>query len=95
MIITKGNSNQNSKSTTATRDYHGTLSIFLFPTGENTGVAVKCGDLENSSNQSSLKINAHPSSYACIKNSPMPLQTCSMPSTLPPTPFLATPTSSY
>ena len=92
MIITKDNINQNSKSTTATRHYHGaSLSIFQFPTGENTGVAVKSGDLENSCNQSSLKIDAHPSSYTCVKNSLTPLETCSMPSTLPPTPFLTTP----
>ena len=54
--IAKGNINQNSKSTIATRHYHGTsLSIFEFPTDENPGIAVKYGDLENSSNQSFWK----------------------------------------
>ena len=54
--IAKGNINQNSKSTIATRHYHGTsLSISQFPTEENPGIAVKYGDLENSSNQSFWK----------------------------------------
>ena len=55
--IAKGNINQNSKSTIATRHYHGTsLSIFQFPTEENLGIAVKYGDLKNSSNQSFWKL---------------------------------------
>ena len=95
-IITKDNTNQNSKSTTATRHFHGTsLYIFQFPTEKNTGIAVKSGDLENSSNQSSLKIDAHPSSYTCVKNSLTPLQACSMPSTLLPIPFPTIPNSNY
>ena len=93
-IIAKDNIDQNSKSTTATRHYRGTsLSIFQFPTEENPGIAVEYGDLENSSNQLSLKINALPSSYICVKNFLTPLQTLTMPSKLPPTPFLTTPDS--
>ena len=91
-IIAKDNIDQNSKSTTATRHYHGTsLSIFQFPSEENPGIAVEYGDLENSSNRSSLKINALQSSYTCAKNFLTPLQTLTMPSTLPPTTFLTTP----
>ena len=91
-IIAKNNVDQNSKSTTATRHYHGTsLFIFQFPTEENPGIAVEYGDLENSSNRSSLKINALQSSYTCAKNFLTPLQTLTMPSTLPPTTFLTTP----
>ena len=56
-IILKNNINQNS--TTATRHYHEkSLSVFQFPTEENLGKAVAYGDLEHSSNQSSLKIDA-------------------------------------
>ena len=95
-IIEKGNINQNSKSTTATRHYHGTsLSIFQFPTEENPGITVKYRDLENSSNRSSLKIDALPSSYSCAKNFLTPLQTLTMSSKLPPTPFPTTKDSSY
>ena len=95
-IIAKDSINQNSRSTTATRHYHGTsLSIFQFPTEENPGIAVEYGDLENSSNQLSLKINALPSSYICVKNFLTPLQTLTMPSKLPPTPFPTTPDSNY
>ena len=91
-IIAKDNIDQNSKSTTATRHYHGTsLFIFQFPSEENPGIAVEYGDLENSSNRSSLKINALQSSYTCAKNFLTPLQTLTMPSTLPPTTFLTTP----
>ena len=91
-IIAKNNVDQNSKSTTATRHYHGTsLFIFQFPSEENPGIAVEYGDLENSSNRSSLKINALQSSYTCAKNFLTPLQTLTMPSTLPPTTFLTTP----
>ena len=95
-IIAKGNIDQNSKSTTATRHYHGTsLSIFQFPTEENPGRAVEYGDLENSSNQSSLKIDALSSSYIYVKNFLTPLQTLTMPSKLPLTPFPTTPDSNY
>ena len=58
-------------------------------------MAVEYGDLENSSNQSSLKIDALPSSYICVKNFLTPLQTLAMPSKLPPTPFPTTPDSNY
>ena len=75
MIIAKDNINQNSKSTTAKRHYHGTsLFIFQFPTEENPGIAVEYGDLDNSSNRSSLKIDAFPSSYTCVKNFLTPLK---------------------
>ena len=93
--ITKGNIDQNSKSTTATRHYHGTSSIFRFSTEENPGIVVDYGDLEHSSNQSSLKIDACPSSYTCVKNFLTPLETLTMPSKLPPTPFPTTPDSNY
>ena len=53
------------------------------------------GDLENSSNRSSLKIDALPSSYICVKNFLTPLHTLTMPSKLPPTPFPTTPGSNY
>ena len=87
-IIAKNNVDQNSKSTTATRHYHGTsLSIFQFPTEENPGITVDYGDLENSSNGSFVKIDALPSSYICVKNFLTPLQTLNMPSKLPPTRF--------
>ena len=95
-IIAKDNIDQNSKSTTTTRHYHGTsLSIFQFPTEENPARAVAYGDLENSSNQSCLKIDALPSSYIYVKNFLTPLQTLTMPSKLPPTPFPTTPESNY
>ena len=95
-IIAKDNIDQNSKSTTATRHYRGTsLSIFQFPTEENPGIAVEYGDLENSSNRSSLKIDALPSSYICVKNFLTSLQTLTMPSKLPPTPFPITTDSNY
>ena len=42
-----------------------------------------------------LEIDVHPPSYTCIKNFLTPLQTCSMPSKLPPTPFPTTPSSNY
>ena len=75
MIIAKDNINQNSKSTTAKKHYHGTsLFIFQFPTEENPGIAVEYGDLDNSSNRSSLKIDAFPSSYTCVKNFLTPLK---------------------
>ena len=57
-IISKDNIDQNSKSTTATRHWHGT-SIFQFPTEENPGIAIEHGDLENSSNRSSYKCLLH------------------------------------
>ena len=95
-IIAKGNIDQNSKSTTATRHYHGTsLSIFQFPTEENPARAVEYGDLENSSNQSSLKTDALSSSYIYVKNFLTPLQTLTMPSKLFPTPFPTIPDSNY
>ena len=95
-IIAKDNIDQTSKSATATRHYHGTsLSIFQFPTEENPARAVAYGDLENSSNQSCLKIDALPSSYIYVKNFLTPLQTLTMPSKLPPTPFPTTPESNY
>ena len=78
-IIAKDNIDQNSKSTTATRHYHGTsLSIFQFPTEQNPVIVVEYGDLENSSNWSTLKIDALPSSYICVKNFLTPLQTLAM-----------------
>ena len=41
-ITAKDNINQNPKSTTATRHYHGTsLSIFQFPIEQNSGIAIK------------------------------------------------------
>ena len=87
-IIAKDNIDQTSTSATATRHYHGTsLSIFQFPTEENPGRAVEYGDLENSSNRSSLKIDALPSSYIYVKNFLTLLQTLNMPSKLPPTRF--------
>ena len=93
-IIAKDNIDQSSTSTAATRHYHGTsLSIFQFPTEENPGIAVEYGDLENSSNRSSLKIDALPSSYICVKNSLTPLQTLTISSKLSPTPFPTTPDS--
>ena len=62
-IIAKNNIDKNSKSTTATRHFHGTsLSIFQFPTEESPGIETEYEDLGNSSNQSSPKINALPSS---------------------------------
>ena len=95
-IISKDNINQNANLTAATRHYHGTsLSIFQFPAEENPDIAVEVGDLENSSNQPSLKIDALPSSYTCVKNALNPLQTLTIPSKLPPTPFLNTLDSIY
>ena len=95
-IIAKDHIDKNSKSTTATRHYYGiSLSIFQFPTEENPGIAVEYGDLENSSNQSSMEIDALPSSYICVKNFLTPLQTLTMPSKLPATPFPTTPDSNY
>ena len=95
-IIAKDNIDQNSKSTTVTRHYHGTsLSIFQFPTEENPGIEVDYGDLENSSNRLFLKIYALPSSYTCVKNFVTPLQTLTMPSKLLPTPFSTTPDNNY
>ena len=83
-------------STTATRHYHGTsLSIFQFPTEENSGIAVEYGDLENSSNRSSLKIDALPSSYISVKNFLTTLQTLNMSSKLSPTLFPTNPDSNY
>ena len=50
-IIAKDTIDENSKSTTATKYYHGTsLSIYQFPTEETPGITVEYGDLENSSN---------------------------------------------
>ena len=86
---------KHSKLTTATRHYDGTSSVFQFPTEEKPGIAVEYGDLENSSNRSSLKIDALPSSYICVKNFLTPFQTLNMPSKLPPTPFPTTPDSNY
>ena len=43
----------------------------------------------------SLKIDAIPSSYICVKNFLTPMQTLTLPSKLPPTPFLTTPDSNY
>ena len=87
-IIAKDNIDKNSKSTTSTRHYHGTsLFIFQFPTEENPSIAVEHGDLENSSNRSSSKVDPLPSSYICVKNFLTPLQTLTMPSKLPLTPF--------
>ena len=57
-IISKDNTDQNSKSTTAARHWHGTY-IFQFPTEENPGIAIEYGDLENSSNRSSYKFLLH------------------------------------
>ena len=95
-IIAKDNIDQNSKSTTAAKHYLGTsLSIFQFPTEENPGIPVEYGDLENSSSRSSLKTDALPSSYIYVKNSLTPLQTLTMPSKLPATPFPTTPDSNY
>ena len=95
-IIAKDNIDQDSKSTTTTKHYHGiSLSIFQFPKEENPGIAVEYGDLENSSNRLSLKIDALPSSYTCVKNFLTPLETLAMPSKLPPTPFPTTPDSNY
>ena len=95
-IIAKDNIDKNSKSTTSTRHYHGTsLFIFQFPTEENPSIAVEHGDLENSSNRSSSKVDPLPSSYICVKNFLTPLQTLTMPSKLPLTPFPTTPDSSY
>ena len=49
-IIAKDNIDENSKSTTATKHYHGTsLSIYQFPTEETPAITVEYGDLENSS----------------------------------------------
>ena len=50
---------------------------------------------ENSSNQTSSKIDALPFSYICVKNFLAPFQTLAMPSRLPPTPFRTTPDSNY
>ena len=87
---------KHSKLTTATRHYDGTsLSVFQFPTEEKPGIAVEYGDIENTSNRSSLKIDALPSSYICVKNFLTPLQTLTMPSKLPATPFPTTPDSNY
>ena len=62
-IIAKNNIDKNSKSTTAARHFHGTsLSIFQFPTEESPGIETEYEDIGNSSNQSSPKINALPSS---------------------------------
>ena len=58
-------------------------------------MTVENGDLENSSNRSSLKIDALPSSYICVRNFLIPLQTLTMPSKLPLTPFPITPDSNY
>ena len=94
-IIAKYNIDQNSKSTTATRHYCGTLSIFQFQAEENPGIAAEYGDLENSSNQSSLKIDALPSSYISVKNFLTPLKTLTMHSKLPLTPFPTIPDNNY
>ena len=95
-IIAKDNIDENSNSATATRHYHGTsLSIFQFPIKNNPGIAVKYEDLEHSFNRLSLKIDALPSSYTCVKNFLTPLQTPTMPSKMPPTPFPTTPDSNY
>ena len=95
-IIAKDNIDQNSKSTTASKHYLGTsLYIFQFPTEENPGIPVEYGDLENSSSRSSLKTDALPSSYIYVKNFLTPLQTLTMPSKLPSTPFPTTPDSNY
>ena len=95
-IIAKDNIDQNSKSTTASKHYLGTsLYIFQFPTEENPGIPVEYGDLENSSSRSSLKTDALPSSYIYVKNFLTPLQTLTMPSKLPATPFPTTPDSNY
>ena len=45
--------------------------------------------------RSSLKIDALPSSYICVKIFRTPLQTLTLPSKLPPTPFPTTPDSDY
>ena len=95
-IIAKDHIDKNSKSTTATRHYYGiSLSIFQFRTEENPGIAVEYGDLENSSNRSSMEIDALPSSYICVKNFLTPLQTLTISSKLPSTPFPTTPDSNY
>ena len=94
-IIAKDHIDKNSKSTTATRHYYGIpLSIFQFPTEENPGIAVEYGDLENSSNRSSMEIDALPS-YICVKNFLTALQTLTISSKLPFTPFPTTPDSNY
>ena len=89
-IIAKDHIDKNSKSTTATRHYYGiSLSIFQFPTEENPGIAVEYGDLENSSNRSPVEIDI------CVKNFLTPLQTLTISSKLPPTPFPTTPDGNY
>ena len=91
-IIPKDNINQNSTLTTATRHYHKiSSSIFQLPTEENPGIAVKCEDLEQSSNRSSLKIDPLPSSSICLKYFLTALQTLTIPSKLPPIALPTTP----
>ena len=84
------------KPTTEIRHYNGTaLSIFQFPTEERLDMAVDYGDLEKSFNRSSFKIDAHSSSYTCVKNFLTPLQTLTMLSKLSPKPFPTTLHSNY
>ena len=94
-IVAIDNIDQNSKSTTATKHYHGTsLSIFQFPTEENPGVAVDYENLEQPSTNSSLKVDALPSSFTYVKNFLVSFQTLKPPK-LPPTPFPTTPDNNY
>ena len=94
-IVAIDNIDQNSKSTTATKHYHGTsLSIFQFPTEENPGVAVDYENLEQPSKHSSLKVDALPSSFTYVKNFLVSFQTLKPPK-LPPTPFPTTPDNNY
>ena len=73
-----------------------TSSETYFDSLENPDIAaVEVGDLENSSNRPSSKIDALPSSYTCVKNALTPLQTLTIPSKFPPTPFLNTLDSIY
>ena len=74
--------------TEATRHYHGTsLSIFQLLIEESHAIVVKYGDLEHPLNQSPLKVDALPSSYAYVKKFLTPLQTLTMPSKFPLTSF--------
>ena len=73
-IIAKDNIDQNSKSTTAKKHYHGTsMSVFLFPTisnpGEQISIPKTIDEVESDTPVStSKKISSLPSSYTYIRN---------------------------
>ena len=70
-------------------------NYFPVPNRREPGTAAEYGNIEHSYNWSSLKTDAPPFSYTCIKNFPTPLQTLIIPSKFPPTSFPNTPASNY